>query len=360
MQEILWKTGIYFIATGIFNSIFQILWELSRIRKKQTINNHLFLVIVVLSVQTRLFLLLQQEEIPAVFFFGFFSSLFFSGPVYYLNIRSAFSLNKKINLLHFVFPGVVFAADMILLQFPELKLFTWSNGQFVPSFIFQILIFFVAFNFCIYSLLSFRFYWKEKKRYRQDYNLSIAQFLIIPFLLTLTGLVGFFIDSRGIIFVAGIIITTGGFLVQFFLMRYEDFFNAMNFEIIQKRYLKTPLDRLEIPTLKLRLEKILLEEKPFKHENLRIQYLAKQLQINTNQLSRILNEEYGKNFYRFINFYRIEAAKELLVLGNNFNTLQIGLEVGYGSKSAFYKNFQEETGITPVEYRKKFRSLKNY
>ena len=63
---------------------------------------------------------------------------------------------------------------------------------------------------------------------------------------------------------------------------------------------------------------------------------------------------FRKNFYNFINEFRIEAAKEILQdpSSKGKNILQIAYEVGFNSKSAFNTYFKRLTGKTPSAYRK--------
>ena len=62
----------------------------------------------------------------------------------------------------------------------------------------------------------------------------------------------------------------------------------------------------------------------------------------------------GKNFYDFVNHYRVQEAKEQL--GNpalSQKTIQRVFEdVGFNSKSTFNTIFKKVTGQTPSEYRR--------
>ena len=65
-----------------------------------------------------------------------------------------------------------------------------------------------------------------------------------------------------------------------------------------------------------------------------------------------LNKEMGKGFKTFVNEYRIEKAKELLIEDRNASVLSIAFEVGFKSKSSFNAVFRELTGMTPTIFRK--------
>ena len=70
-------------------------------------------------------------------------------------------------------------------------------------------------------------------------------------------------------------------------------------------------------------------------------------------LSQIINDSLQKNFFDFINFYRIEESKNYLSDSKykKLNILEVLYEVGFNSKSTFNKVFKEHTGLTPTEYR---------
>ena len=95
-------------------------------------------------------------------------------------------------------------------------------------------------------------------------------------------------------------------------------------------------------------------QKPFLHPILTLDSLAKQLDMPPRVLSSILNNHFDKNFYEFINSYRIEESK--LLIANNINKkytmLEILNEAGFNSKATFNTFFKKQVGMTPREYKK--------
>jgi YesN/AraC family two-component response regulator len=82
--------------------------------------------------------------------------------------------------------------------------------------------------------------------------------------------------------------------------------------------------------------------------------LSEELNINPKYLSFIINSEKNKNFYDYINAYRIEKAKkELLLKRNKQLTIEaICKECGFNSKSTFNDVFKKLTGQTPTQFIK--------
>ena len=103
-----------------------------------------------------------------------------------------------------------------------------------------------------------------------------------------------------------------------------------------------------------KLQDYMVAQKPFKKPQLHLASLATELQLPQRKLSNLINEKSGLNFNQFINKYRIEEAK-LLLLDEKFthlNMLGIAYEVGFNSKATFYATFKQFTGTTPTKFQK--------
>ena len=79
--------------------------------------------------------------------------------------------------------------------------------------------------------------------------------------------------------------------------------------------------------------------------------LAELVYLNTDYMSRIFKKEKGISISSYILQKRVEEAKKLLVQSNlPINT--VSLYIGYSNFSYFTKMFKENTGYTPLEYRR--------
>lgn len=76
------------------------------------------------------------------------------------------------------------------------------------------------------------------------------------------------------------------------------------------------------------------KQKPYLNPDLSLRTLAEELNIHPNQLSWLLNEHLDKNFNDFINHYRVESFKSLLLDPKNSAITIMGLafESGFNSK----------------------------
>lgn len=81
--------------------------------------------------------------------------------------------------------------------------------------------------------------------------------------------------------------------------------------------------------------------------------LSERSGIPKHHITQLLNERFHKNFYTFINEYRVEAAISKLKNPTlDINLLSLAHECGFNSKSSFNSHFKKITGLTPSLYRK--------
>lgn len=95
------------------------------------------------------------------------------------------------------------------------------------------------------------------------------------------------------------------------------------------------------------------EKKPYLKEDLTLPDLASQMGVSRNQLSSLINDGIGENFFMFINKYRVEEVKLQLVnpVNKNYTIMAIAYDAGFRSKSSFNNIFKKFTNKTPTEYR---------
>ncbi len=111
--------------------------------------------------------------------------------------------------------------------------------------------------------------------------------------------------------------------------------------------------------LKNQLIKYIEKEKVFLKKDLTLYDVAKALNTNSSNISNILNNMLNCNFVTFINSYRIDEAKKILISVNysNYTIEAISEIVGFNSKSAFNIAFKNFVKITPSDYKKQYKNL---
>ncbi len=96
------------------------------------------------------------------------------------------------------------------------------------------------------------------------------------------------------------------------------------------------------------------QEKLFTDAELTLNNLAGRLQLSPHQLSQVINQHYRKNFFEFVNTYRVEEVIGMLKSGavQHSTLLGLALDAGFNSKASFNRYFKKHTGKTPSEYCK--------
>lgn len=122
----------------------------------------------------------------------------------------------------------------------------------------------------------------------------------------------------------------------------------------KERYYKSGLKKEQVDLIKNKLIGLMESEKYYLDNKLSLNQLAKHIEINPNYLSQVINEHYSKNFYDFVNSYRIEEfkTKSKDPKFKNYSILALALECGFNSKSAFYSVFKKQLGVSPTEFLK--------
>lgn len=94
-------------------------------------------------------------------------------------------------------------------------------------------------------------------------------------------------------------------------------------------------------------------KRPYLDSDLTLPKLAEDLNVSTHHLSQVINEMHDKNFFNFINKYRVEEVKRKIQDPeyHHYSLLGIALESGFNSKSAFNRAFKNFTGSTPSQFR---------
>lgn len=116
------------------------------------------------------------------------------------------------------------------------------------------------------------------------------------------------------------------------------------------KYARSALTSDHAAKLADRLEAAMLKDTLYLDPNLSLQKLSQHVGALPNQVSQTLNQEIGTSFFDYVARWRIEASKPLILAGDG-SVLAAALEVGFNSRSTFYKAFKRETGMTPKSYR---------
>jgi AraC-like DNA-binding protein len=351
----------YIIFFGFTFSI--ILAIAQSIRKKPELANYLNSAIFACNSIIQLGILLLLLKIPAQYplsIFAFITSLFFIGPLIFfysytllnpLSSRTGLPNSLKAHLA----PGcLVLIAEIIFQLHPE---------DFKKSIIDVTLnsqewsvITFFCFAGSIHMSLYFIYMLVQGLKVRDIESvkvpLRIMNTMYIGCIVSaLMVSYGFFGKSSPVLAAGGAMIPVVNTMIFLANYRYPRFFMLIESEIKKKKYEKSLLYGVDTELLSEQLNELMANKCIYRDFDITLEKLSGMLLIKPHQLSQMLNEKLETNFWQYINSFRIEDAKKLLVNNPEQSIITICYNVGFGSKSTFNDIFKKFTGESPSEYR---------
>lgn len=302
------------------------------------------------------------------------------GPLLFLYVRHMTNPDLRFspwNLLHFIPFAVFFAVSVF---FRDKPVFDNLSGFFViDRFISLRIVYSVCFllSVTVYSILSFIKIRQHQARLK-DYISYTSAKMTLNWLkvLSITFYAGYIVVFivGGIDILVGLLhfdpyvltfifITFFSFAYSFYAIRQPEILSDSMATIHEEavagqngteRYARSGLrDELAEEYL-TRLLKYMDDEKPYLDGDLNINDLSRKTGIPRHHITEVLNEKHKRNFFSFINEYRV---KEVISRINDpkyqhYTILAIAFDSGFNSKSTFNTFFKAYTGKTPSEYRK--------
>ncbi|WP_152615296.1 AraC family transcriptional regulator [Janthinobacterium lividum] len=105
------------------------------------------------------------------------------------------------------------------------------------------------------------------------------------------------------------------------------------------------------------LDKVMCEQQLYLNPALNLAMLAKKVGNLQTTVSQAINENLNKSFNLYINEFRIQHAKNLLITASHLNMELVAERSGFNSNSTFFSAFKKITGQTPASYRAVFASV---
>jgi len=119
------------------------------------------------------------------------------------------------------------------------------------------------------------------------------------------------------------------------------------------RYERSGLDQTQCRQIAAELTRLMTSERLYIDGAFDLQALSRRSGWPPNYVSQALNQGIGRNFFEFVNGFRVAAAETCLTdPGDTRTILDIALACGFGSKSTFNTVFKRMNGSTPSEFRR--------
>lgn len=315
-----------------------------------------------------------------------FSPLLYLYTTYLVSDRQHF---RPKDLLHFVpfvvvtmayflfFQDVVDFSDETFLMRNE---HLWVRISFAIIFFTSVIVYTVL---TFAKLIVFRRTIESQFSYR-DKRLQLFWVNFIAVLFTLTGLVVIIAGAYNAIMFKRVIntallshigLTSVAYAVSYFGLRQPSLFKSdyvlrnadqpqpatagkPKVSQEQSKESKQRFSDEEAALLKARLLAHMKEERPYLNPELTLGELSAQVNLAKHELTELLNGNIGKNFFTFVNEFRLKAVVKRLANPDydNLTIMAIANDCGFNSKSTFNSLFKQEFGLTPSDYKKKLRA----
>jgi len=333
-----------FSALGAFNGFFLSIY-FAFFSKKKLISNY-FLAALLLMLSIRIIksvFFYFNPNLSEVFIQIGLSACVLIGPFLYLYSKAIVQHNKiNSSWMFHVIPAILIVT-ILGLVYPYWSYKRLWSGTIVRLIYLQWLIYIVITGICLKDVL--------KKLVSKNVKIKDLEIWMISIFVGVTIIwIGYNIGS----YTSYIVGAFSFSFVFYLLVLFWVFRRKKNFLFFEEhiKYANKKIHDSEAESLQKRLDDIIVEKELFKNSNLKLNDVAGQLNIVPHYLSQFLNDNLNKSFSVFINEYRIEEAKRLLLNPNNkYTTEAIGYECGFNSKSTFFTTFKKITGVTPTKFK---------
>ena len=362
-------------SIGIIQAIFLILLITE---KDQKHNRMLILWMVVMALHLAFYLINYNDWlkwIPEIHILGFSLSLLHA-PLFYLYCLSLIAPEKWNNhqLVHLI---TYFIYNLIILYFyydPEIQI--WVSYGFMqvqgnyPSWL-DSLGTPLALSGSIYPLASILLIHKHRISYRSNYsfeeeiklnwllNWSIAAttFLLVVYASIYLGVNYSWFKTAWVFQIVSFFLTLYIFFIGYNGLRRTRIFTILEIERSSTKtkninYDKSGLNHEREKQIAEQLLSHMKTQQSYLNENLTLTELANQLKVSRNHLSQTINNHFKKNFFDFVNDYRVNEVKAKMTSPDfkHYSILGMALSSGFKSKSSFNKAFKKVTGFSPSQY----------
>ena len=239
-------------------------------------------------------------------------------------------------------------------------------SAYLPSFMGMLVGIGLKLQMLIYLLLSYRLLWRHQRRLgvfagnTSEISLSWLQWLLggIAMMVLLWynqvwGISATIIQITGPVYCITLYFITYAALQQREIFDYPEKDKVAIGEVLLAATVTPRLKPDELDELKMKLTALMQQEQLYLDGELSLPELARRMDISIHEVSWLLNKGYSQNFYQYINHYRVEKAKDLLLAEEyqHLSILGIAFGAGFNSKTTFNTVFKKTMGMSPREYR---------
>ncbi|WP_131538463.1 helix-turn-helix domain-containing protein [Pedobacter nototheniae] len=346
----------FFSALGVFNGFIISVYLLFFKKPKSTSTYFLGLLLLSLSLKIgKSFIFYFYPDLPSIYLHIGILGSSLAGPSLFYFIKSALGKNSKTKFIQngtYLFWILTILIASIIAPYDK-QPYIWEN--YIGTAI--------SIQFTIYILLSA---WLLRnafaKLFTKGEKFSATETLLLSVLIgnvvvPIAFKLPIFTFFNGHCISGALFFSLILYLNTFLFISRRKTSNLLSANQDLVRYANKKIANEQAISLTEKLEKIILDEELYKNPDLKLNDLAKKINISGHQLSQLLNDNLGKSFAAYINEFRINEACELIVNDKGIKLEVIGYEVGFNSKSTFYAAFKKHKQTTPTLYKEQLLLL---
>lgn len=150
--------------------------------------------------------------------------------------------------------------------------------------------------------------------------------------------------------IAWVAFSFASFILAYFAMSRSEVFKN---DPADRKYEGSSLSEHQLDILEKKLTDLMAKSKPYLDSQLNQQQLANLLGVPSKDLSRLINERLGQNFFDFVNSHRVAEFKRLVRHPDSqqLTFLALAYDAGFNSKTTFNNAFKKLTGMTPAQFK---------
>ncbi len=307
--------------------------------------------------------------------FIFLASLLAFYPLYYLYIFSAFNFKiVPVKWLYHFLPSILIAFLMFIVTFTsswESYIIYMNNNLFnteltdttskILAYLYKGSRGFHLLQIIIYNFLTIRFITNARKSMNDSFsNLDIYQlryfYIVTISFILLMSIPGFYVT-----YIGRTPLNEDGMLLLFMCILFTFLFLILTIigliqvpstVSIDVELENDEIQKKELKKVEKKLKQYFNKKKPWLDPNLNIWDVAKEIGTNRSYISKVVNDNIGCNFNKFVNNYRIKEAKKILIKTPEIPIAEISELSGFGCLNSFIRTFKNSENCTPAKFKR--------
>ena len=277
---------------------------------------------------------------------------FLIGPFFYLYLRSVFKPSRQFKIIDLLHSGIIILVILFQVTSQQFWLQPWQF--FITIDLLQLTV------YILWSLIEFKWWilFTNPAKLKMDPKFRTwLLFFILSTIATLCVLIFSLLMVFQIVkisnwtyWIARLVGLTNFVFINtivYLALKIPDLFISIKYkngelpDAIRDKYRRRLIHYMEM-------------QRPYLDPSLSLNSLANELSMSPKHLSQTINHSFQKNFYHYINGYRIHDCIKLMSddAWTDSNILEVAYEVGFNSKNTFNSAFKKITGMTPTEFKK--------